>query len=90
MNTTFYNYSTVRTFVEDACAHYDQTSPQLAAWLDELYIALAQAPATVSVFELMQLQKLYENGQWEHPHYAQNRWYKVRALMNKDRGVIDH
>ncbi len=83
-----FDYHATRRFIEDAATHYDKSAPALVGWLDELYIALAEAPATVTVFELMQLQQLKMDGEWEHPNYAQNRWYKVRGLLNKENGVL--
>lgn len=84
----FFDYHAVRAFIEDAATHYAKLSPALADWLDEIYIALNEAPLTVSVFELMQLQQLRMDGEWEQHNYAQNRFYKVRALLGKDRGVL--
>ena len=88
MNPTFWNYHDCRAFIEDAAAHYDQAAPMLVEWLDEVYVALCDAPQTVTVFELLQLQQLMVCGQWEHPNYAQNRWYKVRAALGKPNGVL--
>lgn len=88
---TFFDYKAVRTFIEDAASHYDKTAPALVEWLDETYINLAQKLQDVSVYELMQLQRLrYPDGTWEHPNYAQNRWYKLRASQGKDTGVISY
>ena len=83
----FFDYHHVREFIEAAAAQYAKSSPALADWLDEVYVALAEAPHTVTVFELLQLQQLHMDGEWEHPNYAQNRWYKVRAALGKERGV---
>lgn len=86
-----FNYQAARTFIEDAVAHYEQTAPQLSAWLDELYVALSENPIGVTVFELQQLQQINLGvgcGGWEHPHFAQNRWYKVRHQLGKPTGVI--
>ena len=88
METPFFDYHATRRFIEDAAAHYDKLSPMLVEWLDEMYIALAEAPLTVSVFELLQLAQLRFDGEWEQHNCAQNRWYKVRALLGKDRGVL--
>lgn len=87
---TFFDYHALRSFLEAACAHYERSAPALSTWLDELYIALNEAPATVTVFELFQLQQLRMNEEWEHPNYAQNRWYKVRELRGQDRGVLSY
>lgn len=85
-----FDYKAVRTFIEEAAAHYDKSAPALVSWLDDTYIALAENPRAVSVWEIMQLQKLRTDGVWEHPNYAQNRWYKVRAELGQDRGVISY
>ncbi len=84
----FFDWHETRRFIEDATAHYAQSAPALADWLDETYIALQEHPENVSVRELMQLQALKMEGEWEHPNYAQNRWYKLRAEQGKDRGVL--
>lgn len=83
-----FNFHETRRFIEAACNHYSKSAPALCDWLDELYIALSEAPLTVTVFELQQLNQLKMDGEWEHPNYAQNRWYKVRELKGQDRGVI--
>ena len=83
----FFNYHEARGFLERACAHYEKSAPALCDWLDELYVALNESPMTVTVFELLQLAQLELNGEWEHPNYAQNRWYKVRALKGQPNGV---
>ena len=82
-----FDYQSVRAFLEEACAHYEHSAPALRNWLDELYMALANAPLSVSVLELLQLNQLRMDGEWEHPNYAQNRWYKVRAMKGQDGGV---
>jgi hypothetical protein len=71
-----FDYQATRAFLTEACAHYGKSAPALETWLDELYVALSEAPATVTVWELMQLQALRLNGEWEQPNYAQNRFYK--------------
>ena len=87
----FFNYQEARTLIEEAAAYYAKTAPQLVEWLDETYINLAENPAAVSVYELMQLQRLrQEDGTWEHPNYAQNRWYKLRATQGKPNGVLSY
>lgn len=88
MEYQFFNYQNVRVFLEDACTHYAKTAPALSDWLDELYVTLAEDPVKVTVFEVLQLQQLFMDGEWEHPNYAQNRWYKVREALGKERGVI--
>jgi hypothetical protein len=85
-----FNYHELRSYIEDAVANYEKSAPQLAEWLDELYIALEQNPISVSVFELLQLAQLKMDGIWEQANYAQNRWYKVRALKGQDRGVLSY
>lgn len=87
-DTLVFNYWATRRFIEDAAAHYDKTAPQLVEWLDEVYRDLEANPRNVTVFELLQLQQLRLDGDWEHPNYAQNRWYKVREAFGRDRGVI--
>ena len=86
----FFDYHKLRSFLEGAVSHYEKTAPALSTWLDDLYVSLADNPAAVSVFELLQLQQLKMNDEWEHPNYAQNRWYKVRALQGKDTGVLGY
>jgi hypothetical protein len=88
MVATLIDWHQVRRFIEDAAAHYDKTAPQLVEWLDDVYIALAEKPLDVTVFELLQLQQLRLDGVWEQPNYAQNRWYKVRALKGQPNGVL--
>ena len=88
MESKLFDYKATRQFIEEAAEQYSNSAPALVDWLDELYMALADAPLTVSVFEIMQLMQLKMDGEWEHPNYAQNRWYKVRAELGKDRGVL--
>jgi hypothetical protein len=83
-----FNYQQTRKFIEDACENYAKSAPALTDWLDETYIALADNPETVSVYELLQLQQLQMDGEWEHPNFAQNRWYKLRASQGKDHGIL--
>ena len=85
---TFFDYTATRSFIEEAAAYYCVSAPALCDWLDELYVALNEAPMTVTVFELLQLAQLRMDGQWEHPNYAQNRWYKVRDLKGLPNGVL--
>lgn len=82
-----FDYNATRAFLEGAVSQYEKTAPALADWLDEVYVALNEAPASVSVYELLQLQQLQMSGEWEHPNYAQNRWYKVRSLLGRDCGA---
>tara|TARA_R110000868_G_scaffold241646_1_gene497153 strand:- start:342 stop:620 length:279 start_codon:yes stop_codon:yes gene_type:complete len=84
----FFDYAATRKFIESAATHYSKTAPALCDWLDDVYIALNEAPLTVTVFELFQLQALRLDGEWEHPNYAQNRWYKVREIKGQERGVL--
>ena len=87
---TFFNYHELRSFIEQAAEHYSQSAPALVDWLDEVYIALAENPRAVTVFEVLQLQQLQLDGEWEHPNYAQNRWYKVREAFGRERGVLSY
>ena len=87
-NGNFFDYHATRSFIEDAATHYSKSAPALVDWLDEIYISLAEAPATVTAFELLQLAQLKMDGEWEHPNYAQNRFYKVRSALGKDAGVL--
>lgn len=84
----FFDYSSARRFIEEAATHYAKSAPALVDWLDELYMALESNPRDVTVFELLQLQQLRMDGEWEHPNYAQNRWYKVREVFGRERGVV--
>ena len=86
--TNFFSFSETLDFLTLAVNHYEKSAPALADWLDELYITLQENPQSVTVFQLLQLQQLVMDGQWEHPNFAQNRWYKVRELMGQDRGVL--
>ncbi len=85
-----FNCHETRKFIERAAEHYATSAPALVDWLDEVYIALNEKPASVSVWEIMQLDQLMVDGTWEHPNYAQNRWYKVRAALGKERGVLSY
>lgn len=66
----------LRKFVQAACLHYEHSAPALSDYLDDLYIRLDETPGAVSVSEVMQVTRLYEET-WEHPNYAQNRIYKM-------------
>ena len=83
-----FNYHAFRKLLEDAVCHYEKLSPALAGWLDETYVALAERPESVTVSDLMQVQQLRMNGEWEQHNFAQNRLYKLRAMQGKDRGVL--
>lgn len=88
----FFDFHAAQKFIEDASLHYVKSAPALVDWLEDTYIALSESPASVSVYELLQLQQLRDvtSGEWEHPNYAQNRWYKLRVSQGKDAGVISY
>lgn len=92
--TPFFNFHALRSFIEDAATHYSKSAPALCDWLDEIYIALAEKPESVSVYEIMQVERLrVVDGDfvgWEQPNYAQNRFYKLRVSQGKDAGVLSY
>lgn len=88
MNKNFLDFQALRDYLTEAVAHYEKSAPQLSEWLDELYVSANHTPRAVSVYELLQLQQLSLNGEWEQPNFAQNRWYKVRELNGQERGVL--
>ena len=63
---------------------YATSAPTVSAWADALFRTLGEDPGKVTVRELMTAQSLYEEGQWEHPHLATNRIYKLMDALNKD------
>ena len=88
MNKNFLDHRALLDYLTEAVAHYEHSAPQLSTWLDEMYVAANHEPRSVSVYDLLQLQQLTMNGEWEHPNFAQNRWYKLRALNGQERGVL--
>ena len=78
-----FNYQTMRSFLEHAGTHYAGQSGLLEDWIDDVYIRLAEAPDTVTVYELNQVQALFVDGEWEHHNYATNRAYKCMTKFGR-------
>lgn len=64
-------------YLSDAVEHYEKTAPTVAAYLDDLYIRIGHNPADVRLVEMLSASALMEDGQWEQPNYAANRFYKL-------------
>lgn len=65
-------------FIADAVREYQQTAPQLATYLEDVYERLTDYKA-IDIRELVTIGQLFYNGSnesergWEQPNYAMNR-----------------
>ena len=71
-------------FLVDAVGHYEKCAPTVADHLDDLYRRLNEDCSLVTVLEVIRVAGLFEAGEWEHPNYAANRIYKMRAQLGMD------
>ena len=74
----------IAAYLTHVVMHYETSAPAVSAWADALYRTPGEDAGEVTVRELLAAQSLYEEGQWEHPHLAANRIYKVMNALNKD------
>lgn len=74
----------IKANITMACEQYERTAPTVHAWLDNLYIRIGENPVSVSMVELLHVESLREDGQWEQPNYAANRTYKMLARLGRD------
>ena len=74
----------IAAYLTRVAMQYATSAPTVSAWADALYRTLGEDVGKVTVRELLAAQALYEEGQWEHPHLAANRIYKLLDAMGKD------
>ena len=74
----------IAAYLTRVVMQYATSAPTVSAWADTLYRTLGDDPGKVTVRELMAAQSLYEEGQWEDPHLAANRIYKLMDALNTD------
>lgn len=67
-----------------ASAQYARTAPWLAPWLDELYTAVHEQPAAVSLADVLFVGRLGEAGVWMQANAAQNALYHHLHRCGKD------
>jgi hypothetical protein len=86
------NTDTLQAFIQDACIHYEKSSPAVSNYLDNLYIRVSEDTQHVSLFELLRTHQLYdvESEQWMNPNLAQNTVYKTLDILEMNTtGMID-
>ena len=72
-------------YMERAFRHYEKSAPPVSDYLNDLYIRIGESPETVTLVELTAVSALVgDDGLWEHPNYAANRFYKLAAATGKD------
>ena len=87
----YFEWRLFEKFVMDAVPHYRETAPAVSNFVDAIYILLQEYPEQVSVYTLMQIQRLYSEGEWEAPDYAANRIYKLSVALGMDTtAMLDH
>jgi hypothetical protein len=67
-----------------ASAQYAHTAPSLAAWLDELFIAVHEDLTAVSLADVLFVGRLCEGGVWMQANMAQNALYHHLHRSGKD------
>ena len=67
-----------------ASAQCERTAPSLAAWLDELSIAVHEDLAAVSLANVLFVGRLCEGGVWMQANMAQNALYHHLHRCGKD------
>jgi len=74
----------IRLLITEACRHYQKSAPTVVDYLDDLYIRIDERPTSVRLTELLSVEKLKEEGIWEHPNYAANRVYHLMSDLGMD------
>ncbi len=93
MEDQFISVSSVRTFVAEAMNHYLKIKAPgwFTDWLDELYVRLWDEPKNVTLYELLTLQRLREDGCWMAQPLAVNMVYKMYdALGRSTAGMLGY
>jgi hypothetical protein len=70
-------------FLEEAAGHYDKTAPTVEQFVDNLYRRMGEKPETVTLFEIMTVEELRQDGVWEQPNYAANRIYHLMERLGR-------
>ena len=69
--------------IEEGCSEYEQTAPTVHTWLNDLYMRINEQPDEVLLSELLQVDRLLENGLWMQPNCAANAVYKLQDRLGK-------
>lgn len=75
-------------FVSAGMDEYEKSAPAVAAYLDNLYRRVQDAPDRVTLFELRQATMLFGET-WEPPNAAQNRVYKLVSRLGLEKEVMN-
>lgn len=85
MPEQFFNVGAFKKFLEEAVKHYQQSTPRLAEWLEEMYIRLGEEDwKTITLEEIQQIQYLYADDCWLAAEWAQNNIYRLLNRTGKD------
>jgi hypothetical protein len=78
------NIHAICKFLTEVCEHYQQSAPTVTAWADDLYQRISDAPEKVVLSEILAVQHLLENGEWEQANMATNRIYHLMHRLGQD------
>ena len=75
---------------EEACIHYEKSSPVVSRWADDLYMRLTDDLYSVTMREIRTLDALIDGGIWSGSNLAQNQVYKCLEAQGQAAGVLSY
>lgn len=83
----FIKFNDIRHFLENVVKYYEQSSPTVSFWANDLYIRLDEELDDVRLSEVLTAQSLNKEGAidgWMEPSLAANTIYKLMNRLGQD------
>lgn len=70
--------------VQAVFEQYEKSAPTVSAWADDVYRRMNSDLDSVKISELIMLDRLFRDGEWESPSLAANAVYKLMYRLGQD------